>query len=317
KSILQRDPRAQEAFVSKLNGHKSEVCGLKWSYDNREIASGGNDNRRQSQMSASNNMQLPTHSVLSVVMDAVSEGPSQSYVSYHMHFQQHNLNSMRNDQSGRSASDSIYDVKSPVSEHGHTGPTYGQSNQVHQYLTVQPSILFSSYASTVPSPLQTSRSSLKIISQHSQRTTRGSPTILDLHYTSPSAILPARNGNVHGYLGKRAKHLCFYCDQRYKTSPGHKCSGHMYCLEVIACNEEIEDEDCVLTEQGVASVTGSEEETMPQISLNAMTGVNNYQTMRAGGHVGKQLLHILVDCGSTHNFLDLNDAKRCVLIGTP
>ncbi|GJW97305.1 FIZZY-related 2-like protein, partial [Tanacetum coccineum] len=45
KSILQRDPRAQEAFVSKLNGHKSEVCRLKWSYDNRELASGGNDNR--------------------------------------------------------------------------------------------------------------------------------------------------------------------------------------------------------------------------------------------------------------------------------
>ncbi|GKF27740.1 FIZZY-related 2-like protein, partial [Tanacetum coccineum] len=45
KSILQRDPRAQEAFVSKLNGHKSEVCGLKWSYDNHELASGGNDNR--------------------------------------------------------------------------------------------------------------------------------------------------------------------------------------------------------------------------------------------------------------------------------
>nr|KAJ0199895.1 hypothetical protein LSAT_V11C600328260 [Lactuca sativa] len=35
KSILQRDPRAQQDFV----------CGLKWSYDNRELASGGNDNR--------------------------------------------------------------------------------------------------------------------------------------------------------------------------------------------------------------------------------------------------------------------------------
>nr|GFA27411.1 protein fizzy-related 2-like [Tanacetum cinerariifolium] len=45
KSILQRGPRAQEAFVGKLNGHKLEVCGLKWSYDNRELASGGNDNR--------------------------------------------------------------------------------------------------------------------------------------------------------------------------------------------------------------------------------------------------------------------------------
>ncbi|KAJ7952398.1 Protein FIZZY-RELATED 2 [Quillaja saponaria] len=45
KSIYQRDIRAQEDFVSKLSGHKSEVCGLKWSYDNRELASGGNDNR--------------------------------------------------------------------------------------------------------------------------------------------------------------------------------------------------------------------------------------------------------------------------------
>ncbi|KAF8085904.1 hypothetical protein N665_0643s0031 [Sinapis alba] len=45
KSILQRDIRCQEDHVSKLNGHKSEVCGLKWSYDNRELASGGNDNR--------------------------------------------------------------------------------------------------------------------------------------------------------------------------------------------------------------------------------------------------------------------------------
>ncbi|CAI9093888.1 OLC1v1029481C1 [Oldenlandia corymbosa var. corymbosa] len=45
KSILQRDIRTQEDFVSKLSGHKSEVCGLKWSYDNRELASGGNDNR--------------------------------------------------------------------------------------------------------------------------------------------------------------------------------------------------------------------------------------------------------------------------------
>ncbi|XP_073042959.1 LOW QUALITY PROTEIN: B-type cell cycle switch protein ccs52A [Primulina eburnea] len=45
KCILQRDIRAQDNYVSKLSGHKSEVCGLKWSYDNRELASGGNDNR--------------------------------------------------------------------------------------------------------------------------------------------------------------------------------------------------------------------------------------------------------------------------------
>ncbi|KAE8657337.1 Protein FIZZY-RELATED 2 [Hibiscus syriacus] len=42
RSILQRDVRAQDDFASKL---WSQVCGLKWSYDNRELASGGNDNR--------------------------------------------------------------------------------------------------------------------------------------------------------------------------------------------------------------------------------------------------------------------------------
>ena len=45
RNILQRDVRAPEHYTSKLTGHKSEVCGLKWSYDDRELASGGNDNQ--------------------------------------------------------------------------------------------------------------------------------------------------------------------------------------------------------------------------------------------------------------------------------
>ncbi|GJZ33584.1 hypothetical protein Tco_0579020 [Tanacetum coccineum] len=69
---------------------------------------------------------------------------------------------------------------------------------------------------------------------------------------------------------KRAKHLCFYCDQRY--SPSYKCSGKMYCLEVIGCNEIMEDEDCVISEQEPVHVTKVEEDTMPQVSLNAMNG---------------------------------------------
>lgn len=45
RNILQHDLRVQSDFVSKLSGHKSEVCGLKWSHDDRELASGGNDNQ--------------------------------------------------------------------------------------------------------------------------------------------------------------------------------------------------------------------------------------------------------------------------------
>ncbi|CAL0311684.1 unnamed protein product [Lupinus luteus] len=45
KSIFQRDIRVKDNFISKMSGHKAEICGLKWSYDNRELASGGNDNK--------------------------------------------------------------------------------------------------------------------------------------------------------------------------------------------------------------------------------------------------------------------------------
>ncbi|GMN41477.1 hypothetical protein TIFTF001_010693 [Ficus carica] len=45
RNILQHDLRVSNEFISKLVGHKSEVCGLKWSHDDRELASGGNDNQ--------------------------------------------------------------------------------------------------------------------------------------------------------------------------------------------------------------------------------------------------------------------------------
>ncbi|KAK4403298.1 protein FIZZY-RELATED 3 [Sesamum angolense] len=45
RNILQHDLRVPSDYISKLVGHKSEVCGLKWSHDDRELASGGNDNQ--------------------------------------------------------------------------------------------------------------------------------------------------------------------------------------------------------------------------------------------------------------------------------
>ncbi|TNV71211.1 hypothetical protein FGO68_gene450 [Halteria grandinella] len=45
KSILHRDLRTKNNFEAKLLGHKQEVCGLKWSFDEQQLASGGNDNK--------------------------------------------------------------------------------------------------------------------------------------------------------------------------------------------------------------------------------------------------------------------------------
>ena len=57
-------------------------------------------------------------------------------------------------------------------------------------------------------------------------------------------------------------------------------------------------------------VIEKEPEIVPQISIHALNGIQSYQTMRVLGKVGKHELHILIDTGSTHNFLDTLKAKQ-------
>nr|GEU82867.1 hypothetical protein [Tanacetum cinerariifolium] len=83
---------------------------------------------------------------------------------------------------------------------------------------------------------------------------------------------------------KRAKGQCFYYDQKY--APGHKCSGQLHFIEVICgdnfdnyidCDDETY-QDCV---GDMVGVTDS-----PQITLNALSSLNSYQTMRVRDRVG-------------------------------
>nr|GEY47130.1 hypothetical protein [Tanacetum cinerariifolium] len=93
-------------------------------------------------------------------------------------------------------------------------------------------------------------------------------------------VAPSANVNKPELEEKRAKGLCFYCDQKY--APGHKCPRQLYSLEVFVDDiDEVEE------------------------------------TMRVRGYVGKQPLHILIDCGSTHNFLDVSTAKKLPCQLTP
>lgn len=43
--IYHRDVRAPDQFLTRLIGHKQEVCGLKWNTQDGQLASGGNDNK--------------------------------------------------------------------------------------------------------------------------------------------------------------------------------------------------------------------------------------------------------------------------------
>ena len=46
------------------------------------------------------------------------------------------------------------------------------------------------------------------------------------------------------------------------------------------------------------------------VLINAIFGSTSHQTMRIHGNTKKKVITILIDLGSTHNFLDLVVAKR-------
>nr|GEU32682.1 copia protein [Tanacetum cinerariifolium] len=72
-----------------------------------------------------------------------------------------------------------------------------------------------------------------------------------------------------------------------------------------ALNEQLTD--VLQTEEHVPN-----NDMVAQISFNTLTGIHNFQPVRVKGTIEKQAVNILVDCGSTHNFLNLHMAKRIV-----
>ncbi|GKA70256.1 putative mitochondrial protein [Tanacetum coccineum] len=130
-------------------------------------------------------------------------------------------------------------------------------------------------------------------------------TVRTVNTKSP-AQAPQRRLSQKEYKEKRAKNLRFYCDKKYV--PGHKCSGQMFSIEVLG-EDEMHDSVEELEEQVTEEVV-AEPVIYPYISLNSLAGVNTFHTMRIKGHVRKQDIHILVDSGSTHNFVDVLCVKR-------
>lgn len=99
---------------------------------------------------------------------------------------------------------------------------------------------------------------------------------------------------------RRAKGLCFGCDEKYFR--GHVCKKkQIFMLEAEEEEEIFED-----TQQEL--LQGDTQEEF-QISLHALSGIQSYRTMRIIGQIKKKMLHILIDSGSTHNFLDPKIAK--------
>uniref|UniRef100_A0A1D1ZCI9 Retrotransposon-derived protein PEG10 n=1 Tax=Anthurium amnicola TaxID=1678845 RepID=A0A1D1ZCI9_9ARAE len=95
---------------------------------------------------------------------------------------------------------------------------------------------------------------------------------------------------------RRAKGLCYSCDEKWNR--GHKCAAHKLFLIQIVPAAEAFDSDEEDFDSPPATLPH------PEISTQAIHGAESASTMRIWGHIkGFQSL-ILVDSGSTHNFID-------------
>lgn len=104
---------------------------------------------------------------------------------------------------------------------------------------------------------------------------------------------------------RRARGLCYWCDEKF--TPEHymqhkKNQTQLYSLDAgeSGLHEEVESSE---DEEQLVEIT-------PQVSINAVSGFSDYTTMRVKGTFGKRTLFILLDSGSTHNFMDPEIATK-------
>jgi hypothetical protein len=112
---------------------------------------------------------------------------------------------------------------------------------------------------------------------------------------------------------RKAKGLCFNCDNKY--SKGHKCGEKK--LFYIDCEEEEEQEQEPSQDENVEAI--SSEELTPMISCNALARISTPQTLKIEGYIKKKKVIVLIDSGSTHNFIHYKLAKalNCFVYPVP
>ncbi|OMO60629.1 hypothetical protein COLO4_33791 [Corchorus olitorius] len=158
-----------------------------------------------------------------------------------------------------------------------------------------------------PSPRKTSYT-YKTSTNNSPGTTilttkfsNGNPPLLPSTPKTSATTIVSNTGSPRAYSFQSSK------AGSTKYSPGHKCAKsqlyQLYQLMIEGKEEDSEVEDFVDCEE-TSELLSCEDYENPIISLHAISGTSGYQTMRVAGKVKSSTTVMLVDSGSTHNFID-------------
>ena len=100
--------------------------------------------------------------------------------------------------------------------------------------------------------------------------------------------------------------LCYYCDDKF--APGHRCrTPHLFMIEASHEDDEVLNEHNQKTIEDVVSESHQrfdEKQAKLEISIHAITSSSHPHTIRVVRVLRKTNITILLDNGSTHNFID-------------
>jgi hypothetical protein len=122
--------------------------------------------------------------------------------------------------------------------------------------------------------------------------------------TPPSTPLKIQKLTREEMVECQLKGLCYNCDDKY--FPGHKCKEQNIFM---AISEDVLEDDVEAPPMAESpeptdmTPPSDPPEVEPVISLNSLTGFSAPQTLKLIGYIKHRKVIILVDSGSTHNFI--------------
>jgi hypothetical protein len=138
-----------------------------------------------------------------------------------------------------------------------------------------------------------------------------SPRPRPVNPTTPSTPLKIQKSTRDEMVERKLKGLCYSCDDKYFS--GHKCKEQKIFM---AISKDISKEDVetpiVPESPEITNITppSNPPKVEPIISLNALTGFSAPQTLKLIDYIKHRKFIILVDSGSTHNFIHCHIAQE-------
>ncbi|VFQ67002.1 unnamed protein product [Cuscuta campestris] len=124
----------------------------------------------------------------------------------------------------------------------------------------------------------------------------------------PSSLLPIVCLTPAERAERTCKGLCWNCEEKYV--PGHHCA-HKFLALLGTDDEEPTDPSTPDVPEDNSLITGDVS------SIHTMFGVSNPRSLRLAGSIKGSAVHVLIDGGSTHNFIHPTHAERLCLILHP